>query len=196
MRSNPRIHCVLQLLIVVSCLIDLSSRLSEYTKAQTCSPSLPLQSPSFPGLEMGWPQGTNVVPRIYDRVNGTPTSEAEFGAINTAVMDWNNISVAGCSNVTIGNSVRVGRAFGETEEIPNDSVAIYWVRDRNGQFYQVWAGNHMRAGQILMNSSLSMDATDPRLRTGNLPKHEMGHSFGVGDGSLTSVMEVLHGRPR
>jgi hypothetical protein len=159
MRASISVQRAFQLSIVLACFALLLLRFSSHSIAQTCSPALELQPPLFPGAEMAWRQGTNVSVKIYDRVNGVPTSTPEFDAIDAAIRDWNTIKITGCSNVTFSTANRAGKAWESADPISDDSLVVRWVVPT--QFRHIWNGTHLKAGFVDLDPSVNLNTTDP-----------------------------------
>lgn len=145
---------LLQMFIILTCFIILTFRFSSIdSNAQTsCLPNKPPLIDAANPRSRAWVQYKEVSVVIFDRLSGQATSDAEFNAIDTAIRDWNNVKVSGCSNVTFKVAERAGRAWDGTETPPNGTVYVVRTTDRNGQWVPIRTSTEVISGFIYMHS--------------------------------------------
>ena len=185
---NVLLHRILQLAVLIACFCFLILRFSpDSSNAQTytCSDPPALVDNSNPQYE-AWDQGANLSVVIFDRSANQATNQAERDAINEGIRDWNNVKVAGCSNVTHGNASLMGRQWnGLAHDVPpNNTIYVVRTTDRNGQFYGLYDSySGLKAAWIYLHSNFhEAMVTNLGNRIDNLAKHEAGHGFGLQNG--------------
>lgn len=184
---------LLQMFIILTCLVILAFRFSfSHSNAQTqCLPNKPPLSNSTNPKLRAWAQYAEVSVKIFDRSSTQPTSTPEFNAINSGIKDWNNIKVSGCSNVTLKDAERANRAWDGTESPPYNTIYVVRTTDRNGQFLEIQGSTSIIGGWMYLHSDFNETTRDPHARVDNLAKHEVGHSFGVGNGNFSDPPSVM-----
>lgn len=182
---------ILQLLIILSCFVFLTFRFFDTcSNAQTaCLPDKPpLMALGGSAQYNAWVQNTNVTVKIFDRADDQPTTQAEFEAIDAYIRDWNNIKTSGCSNVTYGNAIRMGRAHHQNESPGTNEMFVVRPAGEYTQMVAQYSSSGVYAGIMFLGGAFDLagsgNLTDPspHRRSDNLAKHEAGHMFGIGNG--------------
>lgn len=177
----------LQTLIISTCLVVLIFNLIPMRSiAQACLPNVPPIINQLNPLSDALPQFTNVPVVIFDRP-GVPTQPDEFNAINGAIMEWNTVSVTGCSNITFNNATPANRAWDGIEVPPNNTIHV--IRTNNTHMFKYYASYGVRAAHLRLQIDSTL-AKPLASRVDNLTKHELGHIYGIGNAHLMGAVSI------
>lgn len=135
-------------------------------------------------LREAWLPGTTVSVVIFD----TPDDD-DFNAISNAIRYWNNPGTANCTLITFNEATRSTNIDGDDDYLggePPDNT-IWVTRPSNTQmvvFYENPGPNqNVRAGNMKLRNTFTINTRDPLMRLDRLPAHEAGHSLGLANAS-------------
>lgn len=194
MRKRIEIQRFAQVTIILVCTIVVAYQFSVTTStAQACWPNEPPLTNSTNPQNEAWPQGANISVVVFDRSDTQPTSQDEFNAINVGIKDWNSVSISGCSNVTYSDATRANRGWGgqSVDVPPTNTIYVVRTTDRNGQFLPIYSGGRVKSAWLYMRADFNHQTTDVHSRVDNLAKHEVGHGYGLQNGTFGAPPAVM-----